>query len=99
MASALFEQQTWPRRVARGVTLAASGLAAVRQQEGVAAADAQRRSRAARDHLTAVTARQGRFEWGLLGPFAHKHGRTNGEILAQPGSVSCESVAQRLAAG
>ena len=46
MAPGALGQQTWPRRVARGVMLAASGLAAVGQQEGVAAADAQDRSRA-----------------------------------------------------
>ena len=101
MAPGALGQQTWPRRVARGVMLAASGLAAVGQQEGVAAADAQDRSRAPRGHLTAVTPPLGgaRSEWGLLGTFAHEDGWVNGEVLAMPGSLSCESVAHGPAAG
>jgi hypothetical protein len=92
MAPGALGQQTWPRRVARGVMLAASGLAAVGQQEGVAAADAQDRSRAPRGHLTAVTSPRSplggaRSEWGLLGTFAHEDGWVNGEVLGCP--VAC----------
>ena len=99
MAPEALGQQTWLSRVARGVMLAASGLAAVGQQEGVAAADAQDRSRAPRGHLTSVTAGGARSEWRLLGTFAHEDGWVNGEVLAMPGSLSCESVAHGPAAG
>jgi hypothetical protein len=98
MAPGALGQQTWPRRVARGVMLAASGLAAVGRQEGVAAADAQDRSRAPRVTSPRSPLGGARSEWRLLGTFGHEDGWVNGEVLAMPGSLSCESVAHGPAA-
>ena len=99
MAPGMFEQQTWPRRAARGVMLAASGLATVRQQKGVAAGDAQDRSRAPRDHLTAVIARRDPIRVGIAREVRARGRWVNGEVLAMPGRLSCESAAHGPAAG
>ena len=99
MAPGALGQQTWPRRVARGVMLALrDSLRSV----------SNKRSRrpmlkTGRGRLAVTPPRSplggARSEWALLGTFAHEDGWVNGEVLAMPGSLSCESVAHGPAAG
>jgi hypothetical protein len=97
MAPGALGQQTWPRRVARGVMLADS-LRSVSKK-------GSRRPmlKTGRGRLAVTSPRLplggARSEWGLLGTFAHEDGWVNGEVLAMPGSLSCESVAHGPAAG
>lgn len=97
MAPGALGQQTWPRRVARGVMLADS-LRSVSKKGSRRPMVKTGRGRFA---VTSPRSPLGgaRSGWGLLGTFAHEDGWVNGEVLAMPGSLSCESVAHGPAAG